>query len=71
MPALLCTSRFRKVDAALTEPQGCIKLQFEGSTERGGDSLSPQYQAHSAGDKLSPPRKAKLDAAALTEPESR
>ena len=43
--------------------QGCIKLQLEGSPERGGDSLSPQFEAHSAGDKLSPPRKAELDAA--------
>jgi hypothetical protein len=29
----------------------------------GGDSLSPQSQTHNAGDKLSPPRKAELDAA--------
>ena len=29
----------------------------------GGDSLSPQFPAHQAGDKLSPPRKAELDAA--------
>lgn len=35
--------------------QGCIKLQFEASPERGGDSLSLQSQAQSAGDKLSPP----------------
>jgi hypothetical protein len=45
--------------------QGCIKLQSEGSRERGGDSLSPQFQAHSAGDKLSPPRETELDAALL------
>ena len=43
--------------------QGCIKLQFEGSAGRGGDSLSPYYQARRAGDKLSPPPKTELDAA--------
>ncbi len=30
------------------------------------DSLSPQFQAHRAGDKLSPPRKGELDAALPT-----
>ena len=40
--------------------QGCIKLQFEGSPFRGGESLSPEFQAHSTGDKLSPPRKREL-----------
>ena len=43
--------------------QGCIKLQFEDSPERGGDGLSLQFQVHSAGDRLSPPRKTELDAA--------
>jgi len=43
--------------------EGGIKLQFEGSPDRGGDNLSPQLQAHSARDKLSPPRKAELELA--------
>ena len=48
---------------AFTLAQGCIRLQFEGSGERGGENLSPRDQAHSPGDKLSPSRKAELDAA--------
>jgi hypothetical protein len=32
--------------------QECIKLELEGSPERGGDSLSLQLCAQSAGDKL-------------------
>jgi hypothetical protein len=40
-----------------------IELQFEGSPERGGDSLPPQIQAPIPGDKLSPRRKAELEAA--------
>ncbi len=43
--------------------QGGIKLQFEGSPGRGGDSLSLEFHAQTAGDKLSPPRRAELDAA--------
>ena len=31
------------------------ELQLEGSAERGGDSLSLQFQIHSVGDRLSPP----------------
>ena len=46
--------------------QGCLKLAFQGTPDRGGDSLSLQFQAQSAQsawDKLSPPRKGELDAA--------
>jgi hypothetical protein len=53
----------RSLWPAFTLAQGCIRLQFEGSGERGGENLSPRDQAHSPGDKLSPPRKAELDAA--------
>jgi hypothetical protein len=42
--------------------QDAIKL-WAGPPERGGDSLPPQIQACGAGDKLSPPREAELDAA--------
>ena len=41
--------------------QETIKL-WSGLPDRGGDSLSPQIQADGAGDKLSPPRKAALEA---------
>jgi two-component system, chemotaxis family, chemotaxis protein CheY len=40
-----------------------IKLQLENPPERGGDSLSPQIPAPSAGDKLSPTRSAVFEAA--------
>jgi 2-hydroxyglutaryl-CoA dehydratase, D-component len=46
--------------------QDTIKL-WAGHPERGGDSLSPQIQAHRTGDKLSPPRKAEFDAAVPVE----
>jgi len=42
--------------------QDTIKL-WGGPPERSGDNLSLQVQAHSAGDKLSPPLKPELDAA--------
>jgi hypothetical protein len=51
------------VASAFAFTQGCIKLQFEDFRGRGGDSLSLQFQTRRAGDKLSPPRKAELDAA--------
>jgi PAS domain S-box-containing protein len=43
--------------------QGRIQLQFKGPPEQGGDSLSPQFQAQRAGDKLSPPLDATLTSA--------
>ena len=43
--------------------QDRTKLQIDGSAGGGGDSLSPEHQAHRAGDKLFPPRKLGLEAA--------
>jgi len=40
--------------------QGCIKLQREGSPGRGGDSLSLQFQADSAGTSCPRPGKRSL-----------
>ena len=39
-----------------------MNFQCESLPERGGDSLSPYIKALGAGDKLSLPRKAELDA---------
>ena len=52
---------------AVAVEQDCIKLRFEGSPARGGDSLYSQFQVYSAGDKLSPPLKAEVDAALAVE----
>jgi len=42
---------------------GCIKLQFGGALERGGDSLSPPYRPNTTGDEPSPSRKLELEVA--------
>src|ERR1019366_2528323 len=52
-------------DATSRKPRAEVRNtpRFKGSAKRGGDSLSPYHQSRAAGDKLSPPRTAEIDAA--------